>query len=62
MNDLQKAMMEATGQAWVVCPTCHGMGVTRATAPEIKVTGGKVVTEKQGSGCPKCLGLGRLEV
>lgn len=49
------------------CKVCRGRGQTRNTRTEFhfekkRKAGGKVVnqyvTDKQGSGCPKCLGRG----
>lgn len=47
------------------CTACNGRGVTRDTAPEIKPPTKATPffkTEKQGSGCPLCLGIGFLDV
>jgi RecJ-like exonuclease len=47
------------------CPACEGLGVTEDTAPErqrSRVDGKNVWrTVRQGSGCPRCMGVGRLE-
>jgi hypothetical protein len=50
----------------VACPACNGTGVTKVTAPEcfqVRDDAGKLVwrTIKQGSGCPRCLGVAFLE-
>lgn len=50
-----------TGQRNDECPTCEGIGYTSKTAPEfVRGQDGSLVSKKQGSGCPACLGLGRL--
>lgn len=52
------------------CNVCNGRGQTKATRTEFHFTpynkpngkvGEKYNTDKQGSGCPKCLGTGRIE-
>lgn len=49
------------------CPACHGMGYTAGSAAEMEMAWSadmgayvEVRTIAQGSGCLKCLGLGRL--
>ena len=44
----------------IICNLCRGVGQTKATATTIEVVDGKNKTINQGSGCPKCLGTGRL--
>jgi hypothetical protein len=44
------------------CGTCRGRGYTHSTATEmvaVKPKSTKLRTEKQGSGCPECLGTGK---
>ena len=48
----------------VECPLCKGRGVTEQTAPElekVELDNGKKAwrTVGQGSGCPRCLGVGK---
>lgn len=54
------ALSRATGQHPDECRRCHGFGDTPATAPVIVREYGKMRTTYRGSGCPDCLGLGRL--
>lgn len=35
------------------CHTCHGTGISHATAPRFR--------DQLGSGCETCLGTGRIE-
>jgi RecJ-like exonuclease len=51
------------------CPQCDGTGHTKETAPEMELRYDRymgahveVRTIKQGSGCPKCLGVGHVSV
>lgn len=41
------------------CRECFGFGQTKETRTEMKRVKGKLVTVKQGSGCPECRGTGR---
>lgn len=48
------------------CKECQGIGYTRATSPELSQQIGadgksRLVTLKRGSGCPRCLGTGRIQ-
>ena len=50
-----------------LCPACNGTGHTKETAPEMELQYNRdmgahveVRTIKQGSGCPKCLGVGHV--
>lgn len=42
------------------CGECQGRGYTYATAQVVKPTNAGPETVDQGSGCPRCLGTGRL--
>lgn len=42
------------------CSACHGRGYTDKTSQVTRVISGAPVTTAQGSGCPECLGTGRL--
>lgn len=42
------------------CPDCNGIGQTKETATEVRQVGKKYRTVAQGSGCPRCLGIGRI--
>jgi DnaJ-class molecular chaperone len=42
------------------CKSCHGQGYTHQTAPVLATHDGKPVTKLLGSGCPECLGTGRV--
>lgn len=51
-----------------ICSACNGRGQTKATRTEFhfepkKLPGGRIAqqykTDKQGSGCPNCGGLGK---
>lgn len=54
------ALSRATGQHPGECKRCHGFGDTPATAPVIVREYGKLRTTYRGSGCPDCLGTGRV--
>lgn len=53
-----------TGQRPDECPACEGTGETRATCREMRTDAlsGQLYTpkNKSGSGCPDCLGTGKL--
>lgn len=59
-----KKQIRITGQRPDECPTCEGTGQTPATCTETRTRGpnGKLYTHRQGSGCPDCLGTGKLGV
>lgn len=57
--------MDSAGRV-KLCPACKGRGVTTETEPEMVLRWEPALqahveskTLKQGSGCPKCCGLGR---
>jgi DnaJ-class molecular chaperone len=43
------------------CRHCNGQGYTQSDAPVIIDDNGKPKTIVLGSGCPRCLGTGRIE-
>lgn len=56
-----------TKSARPLCPDCRGQGYTQQTAPEMDLRYNRDLgayveakTVKQGSGCPRCLGVGFL--
>lgn len=42
------------------CADCEGKGQTNGTRPAMRQTAAGWETTQQGSGCPRCLGTGRL--
>ena len=47
------------------CSACQGIGYTRATCTEMvqqidKDGRSRLITQRLGSGCPRCLGVGQL--
>ena len=42
------------------CPACQGIGQTKETATEVEHDGKQYRTIAKGSGCPRCLGIGRI--
>lgn len=43
------------------CPDCKGIGQTKETSTEVIQEGKRFRTIAQGSGCPRCHGIGRIE-
>ncbi len=57
----------ATGALQAECPVCHGTGYTPATCAEMTMVWSQEMgayveqkTMRQGSGCPRCLGVGQI--
>jgi hypothetical protein len=52
--------VRVTKQHPAECRECNGLGQSLETQTRVEKHGDKHVTTVQGSGCPRCLGTGRL--
>jgi len=46
----------------ITCKVCNGRGQTKATETVAKFVDGIMQTIQRGSGCPRCLGRGVVEI